>query len=502
MVLPLEGEPIIIETDLYQMKPYFLGIDIGTQGARVALVDAEGAIRGSAGQVFELNERSREEQSPEGWWEACVASIVSLMQQDGVRAAAPFIKAVAVTSTSGTVIPVDAGHRPLHDALMYSDKRSAVQGLRCTEAALKYCGKGFTNFNSSSGLAKMVWFAETYPEKVARLHRWLHAADYITGRLCGVWGITDYTNAFKSGYDISDYCWPEWIYTHLPVRREWLPGVLPSGAVIGSLRPELALSLGLPAAVAVTTGITDGCASQVASGAIHPGEWNTTIGTTMVIKGVTRKEVVDPLGRIYSHRHPAGYWMPGGASNTGADWVTGEFEEGLDALNQAALQLMPTGLAAWPLRQEGERFPFVSPSARGFAPDGLSRALRYTACMEGVAYIERYAYELIERLSGETVKAVFTAGGASNSNAWLAIRASVLNRPIFKMRHVSGAMGAAMLAASTSYYDSVITAVQRMVKTELTVAPSQPLVEAYEKGYRDFVNVLRDRGYIKEEIYA
>ncbi|WP_431215953.1 FGGY-family carbohydrate kinase [Puia sp. P3] len=481
------------------MKPCFLGIDIGTQGARVALVGADGTVLGSAGRVFGLNERSREEQSPEAWWDACVASIRALMGQ-GV-AAGP-IRAVAVTSTSGTVIPVDENHCPLHDALMYSDKRSVLQGQRVTEIALRYHNKGFTAFNSSSGLAKMVWFAENFPEKVARLHRWLHAADYITGRLSGVWGITDYTNAFKSGYDISDYCWPEWICEHLPVRKEWLPGVLPSGAVIGAVRPELAKELGLPLGISVTTGITDGCASQVASGAINPGEWNTTIGTTMVIKGVTRNEVIDPSGRIYSHRHPAGYWMPGGASNTGADWVTGEFGDELGVLNEAAFRLIPTGLAVWPLMQEGERFPFIAAGARGFAPDGLDRALRYTASMEGVAYIERYAYQLIEQLSGETVAAIFTAGGASNSDAWLTIRAAVLNRPIYKMREVSGAMGAAILAASTSFYDSVITAVKEMVKIDKTVLPGLSLVGAYEKGYHDFVTVLREKGYINEESYA
>jgi len=484
------------------MTPYFLGIDIGTQGARVALVDAAGDILGLAGQAFELNGPSREEQSPEDWWDACMNSIRILMQQDQARAAAPGITAVAVTSTSGTVIPVDDNYRPLHDALMYSDKRSASQALKCTAAALKYHNKGYTAFNSSSGLAKMVWFVETYPEKAARLHRWLHAADYITGRLSGVWGITDYTNAFKSGYDISDYCWPEYLYDHLPLRKEWLPEVLPSGAVIGKLNPDLASKLGLPLSIAVTTGITDGCASQVASGAINPGEWNTTIGTTMVIKGVTRNEVPDPSGRLYSHRHPAGYWMPGGASNTGADWVTGEFDDELDFLNQAAARLIPSGQIAWPLRQEGERFPFVAPQARGFEPDGLSNALRYTANMEGVAYIERYAYELIEQLSGEQVKAIFTAGGASNSDAWLTIRSSVLNRPIFKMQHVSGAMGAAVLAASRSYFDSIIVAVANMVKVDKTVVPSQKLIGPYEQGYRKFVAVLRDKGYIKEENYA
>jgi D-ribulokinase len=498
----MEKDPLIVKKDLYYMNPYFLGIDIGTQGARVALVDSTGGIIGSAGRVFELNEKSREEQSPEGWWDACVNSIRLLLQQEKARAVAPGIKAVAVTSTSGTVIPVDDSYRPLHDALMYSDKRSVLQGQKCTAAALKYHNKGYTAFNSSSGLAKMVWFVETYPEKADRLHRWLHAADYITGRLSGNWGITDYTNAFKSGYDISDYNWPEYLYSHLPLKKEWLPEVLPSGAVIGTLDPELASMLGLPVSAEVTTGITDGCASQVASGAINPGEWNTTIGTTMVIKGVTCYEVSDPLGRLYSHRHPAGYWMPGGASNTGADWVTGEFGDELDSLNQAAATLIPTGLMAYPLRQEGERFPFLAPQARGFEPAGLSKPLRYTANMEGVAYIERYAYELIEQLSGEKVKAIFTAGGASNSDTWLAIRSNVLNRPIHKMQNVSGAMGAAILAASTSHFDSVIEAVKQMVKTDKTVVPGTALVAAYEQGYREFIAELRNKGFIKEENYA
>src|SRR3546814_8669540 len=83
--------------------------------------------------------------------------------------------------------------------------------------------------------------------------------------------------------------------------------------------------------------MTDGCASQVASGAVSPGTWNTTIGTTLVVKGVTRQSLNDPEGRFYSHRHPDGYWMPGGASNTGADWVQ-EFsgKQDLDLLDTAA----------------------------------------------------------------------------------------------------------------------------------------------------------------------
>lgn len=479
------------------MASYFIGIDIGTQGARVALVDAQGAIIASAEQVFPLTAQSREEQSPDEWWDACYHSLQDLMQNKDAHLVAAEIRAIAVTSTSGTVIPLDENNRPLHHAIMYSDKRSAGQAEKCLSAALKYHNKGYTAFNFSSGLAKMVWFVETYPARAAKINKWIHAADWLTGKLSNVWGITDYTSALKSGYDVSDYSWPEYLYTHLPLKKNWLPQVMPSGTVIGTLDTTIAAKLGLPQTVQITTGITDGCASQIASGAINPGEWNTTIGTTLVIKGVTVKEVPDPLGRLYNHRHPAGYWMPGGASNTGADWVTNDFGDDLAYLNIQAEKLMPTNYIAYPLRQEGERFPFIAPGARGFEPEGLSKAERYVANMEGVAYLERYAYEIIEQLSGEKVSTVFTAGGASNNDIWLTIRSNVLNKALYKMKHVSGAVGAAVLAASQTYFNSIVEAVKQMVLIEKELYPHPELAEKYEHNYQEFLKVLRAKNYIK-----
>lgn len=479
------------------MTSYFIGIDVGTQGARVVLIDDNGNTISSAEKVFPLDEKSREEQSPATWWEACSESLGELIGHAG-----PIdlngIKAIAVTSTSGTVIPLDKDNKPLHNAIMYSDKRSSKQAGKCTDAGVKYHNNGYTAFNYSSGLAKMVWFEETYPEKAVKIAKWIHAADYVTGMLSNCWGITDYTNALKSGYDVSNFEWPEYIYTALPLKKEWLPAVVPPGTVIGTITEDLASKLGIPATIRVTAGITDGCASQIASGAVALGEWNTTIGTTMVIKGVTRNEVSDPLGRLYSHRHPEGYWMPGGASNTGADWVTREFAGDLADLNREAEKLVPSKNISYPLRQSGERFPIVSSAATGFEPEGLSRAERFTANMEGVAYLERYAFELIEYLSGEKVEAVYTAGGGSNSDIWLTIRSNVLNRPVYKMKHNSGAVGAAILAASKTLFSSVIDAVRAMTVIEKEVHPEQRLVDAYEANYQQFIKIMKDKEYIKE----
>ena len=477
--------------------PYFLGIDIGTQGSRVVLIDVNGNIVGNSEETFPLNNQSREEQSPEDWWQSYLRSLTILFTEVKETIDLKNIMAVSVTSTSGTVIPIDANHIPLHNAIMYSDKRSANAGLLCQEMASRYNPDGYTGFNASSGLSKMVWFTQTYPDKTKKITKWIHAADYIIGRLSGQWGITDYTNALKSGYDLRNEVWPAYLYEQLPLQKEWLPKVVPSGTPIGAISSSLAKEFGLSQKMQVVAGMTDGCASQVASGAVNPGEWNTTIGTTLVVKGVTTKEIKDTEGRLYNHRHPEGFWMPGGASNTGADWVTKEFKDNLSQMEEQASQLIPTGHFAYPLLQEGERFPFIAPQARGFWPDNLSPEEKFAANMEGVAYIERYAFEMIEKLSGEKVTAVFTAGGGSKNNTWLTIRSNVLNLPIYKMKYVTGAVGAAILAASKTYFKSITHATKVLTSIEKEVLPTKDLAAKYEKDYQKFIKILHEKGFIK-----
>lgn len=476
----------------------FIGIDIGTQGARVALIDLKGNLIASNEEGFLLNDQSREEQSPERWWEACIHSLKKLINTAKSQIDTEQIKAISVTSTSGTIIPLDVDYRPLHNAIMYSDKRSVEAARLCKKIAYQapLSEVVYKNFNTSSGLSKMVWFVQTYPHQAHKLHRFVHAADYILGKLCGNWDVTDYTNALKSGYDIEQLEWPSYIYQMLPLKKNWLQQVVPSGMPLGCLLSTLANEIGLSPHVQVVAGMTDGCASQIASGAVKPGQWNTTIGTTLVVKGVTRKEILDPHGRIYNHRHPEGYSMPGGASNTGADWITADFNSRLQQLNKQAMQLIPTGNMSWPLRQQGERFPFIAPQARGFDQPGLSATEAYTANLEGVAYIERVAYEMIEQLSGEKVDAIYTAGGGSNSDVWLKIRSNVLNLPIYKMKYVTGAVGAAILAASKTHFDSLITATAGLTQIEKTIEPEKQLAAEYKRHYTKFSDILKRKGYL------
>jgi len=483
-------------------KPYFIGIDVGTQGARAVLIDATGDVLGSGEQAFPLNNQSREEQSPEQWWRDCMLCLQQVIGQVRTAINLQDVVAISVTSTSGTIIPIDKNNEPLHNAIMYSDPRSAEEAGFCKKVALAANSDGYTAFNASSGLPKMVWFINRYPGKVEQLGKFIHAADFIIGKLCGRYEVTDYTNALKSGYDVRKKEWPAYIWEKLPIQQNWLQTVQPSGTTVANILPELATALGLPKNMQVVAGMTDGCAAQIASGAVQVGDWNTTIGTTLVIKGVTTREINDRQGRLYCHRHPEGYWMPGGASNTGADWVTRDFGNNLGELTRQAAVVVPTSHMAWPLKQQGERFPFIAPQATGFHPVGLPPAELFAACMEGVAYIEKYAFEVIEQLSGENVSAVFTAGGASNSELWLQIRSNVLQLPVYKMKHVTGAVGAAIIAASQTHFTSLTEAAKALTQIEKEVYPQPGMVAIYQQNYQQFINILAGKGYISKTAYA
>lgn len=113
-----------------------------------------------------------------------------------------------------------------------------------------------------------------------------------------------------------------------------------------------------------------------------------------------------------------------------------------------------------------------------------------------MAFIEKLAYDIIEELSGEQVDAVYSAGGGSNSDVWLKIRASVLNAPIYKCKEASGAFGAAIMAASNTHYHSLIEASEQMTAIEKVVQPDPQLHASYQSQYQDFKNKLKDLNYI------
>ncbi|NTU85712.1 MAG: carbohydrate kinase, partial [Chloroflexales bacterium] len=404
------------------------GIDIGTGGVRVTACDGAGSVWAEAERALGTERRGGLlEQDPAEWRQAAAAC---LRQVGGQLRGRARIVAVAVAATSGTVCLLDERGAPLRPAIMYADSRAGAEAALIAGRAGDLQARMGYAFHSSWGLPKLLWLARNEPELLARARHLAHAGDAVSGWLCGDYAVTDATQALKTGYDLLEGRWPD-LVAELGLPLAKLPRVVPSGQPIGQVTGAAAAETGLPAGATVVAGMTDGCAAQVAAGATRPGQWLSVLGTTLVLKGVSRELLRDPLGRLYCHRHPEGYWLPGAASNVGGEalhpWPAGRLRE----LDRAAAALTPTGLTIYPLRREGERFPFVRPDARGFVAGApASDEERYAATLEGVAYVERLAYALIAELAGATEPLLLTAGGGARSRVWLQIRADVLQRPL------------------------------------------------------------------------
>ncbi len=478
-----------------------IGIDVGTQGARVLAVKPDGDVAASAEQKF----ASATSDLPAGWFEQNAldwwrAVSVCLRQVVGALPSGAHIAGLAVDSTSGTILPVDARGAPLHPALMYNDARSQPyvaevrQAGRHIEAKLGYA------FGTSFGLPKMVWLMREKPDLAARVSKFIHATDFIVGQLTGDYGVTNFSDALKSGYDLIAQEWPAFIERALGLPLSRLPRVTPPGAAIGAVSQAAAEETGLPQGTPVFSGATDGTAAQIASGAVEPGAWNTSLGTTLVVKGISEQLLIDPLGRIYSHRHPEGWWMPGGASNTGTEWIVREYAgRDLKALDAAAEKRLPTALIRYPLARAGERFPFAQPRATGFLAGetgGEDEIDRFAAGLEGTALLERLAYDTLREIGATVGPRIHTTGGGSKSTVWLKVRASALDRALIRPAVSDTAMGVALLAAAGAWHGSLSAAAREMVRPEVVVEPDRHLKQAYDARYAEFCEQLRQRGYL------
>ena len=479
---------------------YYMGIDVGTQGARCVVVDEKGAVAAAKSVPFEvLNISATEgwyEQSPAHWQAAAEGAITDCVKQLRDAGIGPeAIRAISIDGTSGTVVPLDEDHVPLTNGIMYNDPRARDQARRVHAAMGAQEAKLGYAFGASYSLPRVLWVMEERPDVYARTAVFAHQADYVAGLLCGEYAASDYSNALKTGYDLIDDRWPDEIGAFgFDVGK--LPRIVRPGAPIGSVSRAAAERLGLSTKTVVTGGSTDGYASALAAGAVKPGAWASIIGTTFVLKGVTEALVIDPSGASYSHRLPTGAWLLGGAGNIGGRVLNGVADgQPFDALNARAEGLVPTGARCYPLPGRGERFPFVDPDAEAFYVGDLTGGRLYPAVMEGVAFAERLAFDRMRALGCAVGDVVYAAGGACRSDLWLRIRASVMEKQIRVPDVVDAAMGSALLAASGDM-GGLEQAAGNMIRYAKTVDPEPRWVEPYREIYGRFVgDVGRMYGY-------
>ncbi len=424
--------------DTHPPESLYLGIDFGTSGCRALAIDAAGEIRALAETPIPLPlQGAQVMQDPRDWWRALIVTLQDLCMRIDRRQ----IRSLAVDGTSATLLLCDARGEPLTPALLYNDRRATVQAARIAAVAPAESAAR----SASGSLAKLLWFMDA--GDTGRPVHALHQADWIAGKLTGLFGHSDYNNCLKLGYDAERGVWPEWL-VELGIKMEWLPQVYAPGAPLGRVQVEVARALGLPTETQVIAGTTDGVAAFLAAGAQNPGEAVTSLGSTLVLKLLSDRPVFSSAHGVYSHRLGR-WWLAGGASNSGGAALAKFFSpEQIRDLTPKLTPDISTGLDYYPLPSAGERFPVNDPRLPPrLEPRPADDAVFLQGILEGIAHIEAQGYALLAQLGAPKLKAVFTTGGGARNAAWERIRAPLLGVPLRRARSEQAAYGAALLAA-------------------------------------------------------
>lgn len=79
---------------------------------------------------------------------------------------------------------------------------------------------------------------------------------------------------------------------------------------MGTLRPEAAAALGLPATAVVSPGSGDNAMSALGSGVTSDGQMVVSLGTSGTLFGVSAAPIVDASGTIAPFCDATGAWLP------------------------------------------------------------------------------------------------------------------------------------------------------------------------------------------------
>jgi len=442
-----------------------VGIDLATADVRVAVAAGDGRVVTRATRPLSPPARPRpglSEQDARSWWPAASDALrEALAGVDGE------VVAVSVSATSGTVVLADGHGEPVGPSLLYDDRRAPA--AERWDVMLEQHG--------GAGVA----------------HAW-HASDLLVARLTGESPTTDWSHALKTGFDPGAGRW-----SRAGAAAALRPDVAPPASPAGSVCETAAAKTGLPPGCSVRLGMTDACAAQVAAGADRPGRFVSVVGTTLAVKGASDDRIDDPASGLYSHRHPDGWWLPGGASNIGGGSLAARFpNEELADLDRAAAARGPATTVCYPLERAGERFPFAAEDAEEvWTAPAVDRVDAYRAVLEGVAFVERLGYERLADLGAPLAEPLRSAGTGSRSDVWAAVRATVLGVGIVRPSSADTAFGACVLAAAGTLHPTLRDATDAMVAPAGDpVAPVTGEADRLEESYGRFVAVLTERGWL------
>ncbi|RFZ94528.1 gluconokinase [Mucilaginibacter conchicola] len=438
------------------MQKYFLGIDLGTGSTKAVAIDGQGNTLASAQQHYTTSQPKPgyAEQNPEMIWQAFLTCVEQVAVKLGNAAVA-----ISFSSAMHSLMPVDAGGKPLMNAMLWSDARSGeiAEQLRNSDKAEDIYRNTGTAIYAMSPLCKIMWLQQNDSHIVEKAHKFISIKEYIWFKLFGVYEV-DYSIASSTGmFDVLKLDWYQPSLQLAGIDSNKL-----SEPVNTDHRRKLTDGVsfsGIDAETLFFTGASDGCCANLGGNAIKPGTGALTIGTSGAIRVGSSKPVYNFNAMTFNYLLNAKTFICGGAVNNGGgavNWLIQNFL-GLE-LNEESYKHLFAEIDAIAPGSEGliflpylyaERAPvWDAKSSASFIniTSKHKRAHFLRAALEGICFALNHVLHAVEQ-ADEPINELVISGGFIASPVWVQMLADITGKRLIVLQSDdASALGAIYLA--------------------------------------------------------
>lgn len=445
----------------------YLGIDLGTSGVKLLLMNEQHSLLATADAPLTVQRPQPlwSEQDPADWWNAVLKAVAELRSLHPKAWAQ--IRAIGLSGQMHGAVVLNERMQVLRPAILWNDGRSSKECVLLEARAPR--SRQITGNLAMPGFTapKLLWLREHEPDTFNRTQCVLLPKDWLRLQLCGE-AVSDMSDASGTLWlDVGARGWSDEMLSACGLHLSHMPRLIEGSDVSGQLLPTIAREWGLSPTVVVAGGAGDNAASAVGVGAVQPGQGFVSLGTSGVIFRIGKafEPAPDLAVHAFAHALP-GQWhqmavMLSAASAfrwlaelTGQDMTSndlrGSWESRLslavDALDdrrrrQAPLFLPYLNGERTPLNNPHLKASFIGLSAEHEAPD-----LAY-AVMQGVTLGLMDGWHAMGQQTATSTSLALVGGGA-RSNTWAQMLASGLQCPLHRSPQaaVAAALGAARLA--------------------------------------------------------
>ena len=480
---------------------YFIGVDIGTTSTKAIVFSSSGAIKGMGNRGYSIlaPQPTWAEQDPNVIFATAIAAIRDAVDASG---GSKDIAAVGLSTAMHSLIAIDAKNQPLTNSIIWADRRSVSQAekLKQDKTGNAIYRRTGTPIHPMSPLSKLMWMRELDPDIFRQAAKFISIKEYVLYQLFEEY-VVDYSIASATGlFNLEQLDWDEEALTLAGITKEQLSQLVPTTHILRGMKQQHAGAMGLAAETPFVIGASDGVLANLGVGAINPGEFAITIGTSGAVRTVTHEPITDPQQRTFCYASTDKLWLIGGSINSGGiifRWLRDEFcaaeveqakQLGIDAYDimiDAAMQIPvgAQGLLCLPFLS-GERAPYWNAKARGvFFGVGLhhTRSHFIRAVMEGILFALYSVNVAVQELTGAGGE-IRASGGFARSQAWLQMMADVFGQEVVTpFVYEASGFGAAVLAMYAVGAIADLTDVDKLIRISKRYQPNLQLSSTYKE---------------------